>query len=273
MPFAKINGIEIYYETHGEGFPLIFISGFATHHLTWNAFIKPLQSQYRMILLDNRGAGQSSAPPPPYTIEMMAEDVVGLMDFLGIEKGGLVGSSMGTAIVQTIAKNFPERVVGGALIAPFARLPAASQLKSLTTGKLLAQKAPLELVIETVIPWLFSRDFVACEEKVAKRLEEMVNNPFPQKGEGFLGQMAALKAFDSRPFLSELTSPFLLIPGEEDLSTPLSCAQEIHEKLPNTILHSFPRVGYMVHAERQSEVLVVFPGNSYHYLTDLSGIF
>lgn len=255
MPFAKVNEIDLFYETVGSKNPVLFLSGFSTHHLTWTPFIEPFQKEFQLILPDHRGAGQSSSPPPPYTIETLARDAIALLDHLEVKKAHMVGSSMGTAIVQTISHLFPNRIDKGALIAPFPKLPEASLLKSEVTGKLLQAGAPMELVIETVIPWLFSRDFVSHPSKVIQKIEEMCKNPYPQPIEGFLGQIAALKAFDSSSFISTLDTDFLLLAGEEDLSTPLSCAEFLHKHLPSSTLHTFPRVGHMIHAERQEDVI------------------
>ena len=91
MAFAKINGINLYYELQGEGQPIVFVSGFATHRETWREFSNRLSANYKTLIFDNRGAGQSDAPPPPYSIEMMAKDTKDLMDHLGIEKVGKSG--------------------------------------------------------------------------------------------------------------------------------------------------------------------------------------
>jgi pimeloyl-ACP methyl ester carboxylesterase len=257
MPFAPVNGIKLYYEAYGKGRPLVFLSGFSTHHLTWQSFIEPLQDDFQLILLDNRGAGQTTAPASPYSIDTMADDTVALMDHLKLDVASMVGSSMGTAIIQTIAHRAPKRIDKGVLIAPFSKLPRTSLLKTMTTGKLLQAGVPLDLVIETVIPWLFSRDFVASPEKVSAKKEEMTKNPFPQSIEGFLGQMHALETFDSSQFIRQLEAKFLLIAGEEDLSTPFSCAQFLHEHLANSTLHPFSRMGHMAHAEKHGEVLAL----------------
>jgi pimeloyl-ACP methyl ester carboxylesterase len=257
MPFAPVNGIKLYYEAYGKGKPLVFLSGFSTHHLTWQSFIEPLQDDFHLILLDNRGAGQTTAPAPPYSIDAMADDTIALMDYLKLDVASMIGSSMGTAIIQAIAHRAPKRIDKGVLIAPFSKLPRTSLLKTMTTGKLLQAGVPLDLVIETVIPWLFSRDFVASPKKVSAKKEEMTKNPFPQSIEGFLGQMHALETFDSSPFIRQLEAKFLLIAGEEDLSTPFSCAQFLHEHLANSTLHPFSRMGHMAHAEKHREVLAL----------------
>lgn len=255
MPFVKVNDIDLYYEVHGKGKPLVFLSGFSTHHMTWQSYIEHFQDDFQMILLDNRGAGQTSAPKGEYTIEMMAADTIALLDHLEVKTASFVGSSMGTAITQMIAYQYPERIDKGALIAPFYKLPNASLLKIATTGKLMAAGVPIELIIETVIPWLFSRDFVAFPEKFQKKAEEMAKNPYPQTMDGFVGQFAALKNFNSSPFLSKIEADFLLLVGEEDLSSPLWDAEYLHQHLSSCILYPFPRVGHMAHVERQEEVI------------------
>lgn len=254
MPFAKVNDIEIYYEVHGEGPPLLCIPGFANYHKTWLPFIKLLSKQFQLVLLDNRGAGLSSAPSIPYSIEMLADDTIELMDHLGIENAYMVGSSMGCAIITTLALHHPEKLKKGVLISPFAKLPQTSLLKSLNAGKLLQAGAPLSLIIEGVIPWLYSNTFLSDPDKLNALIEEMKNNPHPQKAEGFRGQLAALGHFNIIDSLSEITSPFLLLAGEEDLSTPLYCAEEMELHLPHATLHSLPKMGHMAHHEMRKEV-------------------
>lgn len=257
MPFVKVNNLDLYYEVHGKGHPLVFLSGFSTHHKTWLSFVESFEDDFQMILIDNRGSGQTSAPKGAYSIEMMAEDTIALLDHLGVQKASFVGSSMGTAIIQMIAYHYPKRFDKGALIAPFHKLPNASLLKIATTGKLMAAGVPIELVVATAIPWLFSRDFVAFPEKFKGKAEEMANNPYPQTAEGFMGQFAALKEFDSSPFLSKLHGDFLLLAGEEDLSSPLWCTEYLQKHLKHSTLHSFPRVGHMAHVEKRDQVIAL----------------
>lgn len=255
MPFAKLNEIDLYYEVHGKGKPLVFLSGFSTHHMTWLSYIESFEKEFQIVLLDNRGAGQTTAPKTPYSIETMAADTIALLDHLNIEKASFVGSSMGTAITQTIGYKYPQRIDKGALIAPFHKLPKASQFKIATTGKLMQANVPIEIVIDTVLPWLFSNTFLSSTEKYQKKAEEMANNPYLQTPEGFAGQFEALKGFDSSPFLSEIEAPMLILAGEEDLSSPLWCAQYLYDHLKHATLHTFPHVGHMAHVERREEVI------------------
>lgn len=255
MPFAKLNGIDLYYEVHGKGKPLVFLSGFSTHHMTWLSYIEPFEKEFQMILLDNRGAGQTTAPKASYSIETMADDTISLLDHLNIERASFVGSSMGTAIIQTIGYKYPQRIDKGALIAPFHRLPNASQFKIATTGKLMQANVPIEIIIDTVIPRLFSDTFLQSPEKYQGKAEEMANNPHMQAAEGFSGQFEALRNFDSSSFLSGIEAPILILAGEEDHSSPIWCAQYLYDHLKHATLHAFPDVGHMAHVERREEVI------------------
>lgn len=254
MAFAKVNGIQVYYELKGEGEPVVFLSGFSTHHETWRYYSNLLSQTHQTLIFDNRGAGQTDAPPPPYSIEAMAEDTRALMDYLGMKQAYMVGSSMGTAIIQTLALRHPDKIKKGVLISPFAQLPRTSVMKSETVAKFLEAEVPLPLVIESVIPWLYSNEFLTDVDRARTKYEEMLSNPYPQKPEGYLGQLTALKAFDLRDQLQEIQTEMLLIAGAEDLSTPLYCSQLVKETLPHSTLEVFPRVGHMAHVEKRDQV-------------------
>lgn len=254
MSFVKANGINMYYELSGHGEPLIFISGFSTHHETWKAYSERFSTTYQTLIFDNRGSGQTDAPPPPYSIEMMANDTAALMDALDISCANMVGASMGAAIIQMFAFLFPKRIKKMALITPFAHLPRASLMKSEMVAKLLELKIPLPLIVENIIPWLYSDAFLSCPDRILSKIEEMTNNPYPQKPEGYFGQLSALQTFDLRGKITDIHTQALLVAGSEDLCSPLSCAQLMHEKLPHSRLKVFENSSHMLHIEKPEEV-------------------
>ena len=86
MPKIQVNDVSIYYETYGQGDPIVFISGLGSDHTGWKKVIASYAKQYQATILDNRGAGQSGGPNYPYTIEMMADDVASLVQILHKDK-------------------------------------------------------------------------------------------------------------------------------------------------------------------------------------------
>ena len=110
MPKAKIGEIQINYEEYGQGHPLVMILGLGQDLATWGLQISELSNHFRLILFDNRDSGKSSHCSETYTTETMAKDTLGLMDYLGIDKAHLLGTSMGGMIAQHVAMMAPERI-------------------------------------------------------------------------------------------------------------------------------------------------------------------
>ena len=110
MPTAKIGDIQIYYEDYGQGPPLIMILGLGQDIATWNFQISELSKHLRLIVFDNRDSGKSSRSSQNYITQIMAQDILGLMDHLGIDRTHLLGTSLGGMIAQQVALMAPERV-------------------------------------------------------------------------------------------------------------------------------------------------------------------
>lgn len=89
MPKAAVNGINMYYEVHGKGVPLVMIQGFAENHQAWFFQTPVFKKYHRVIIFDNRYIGRTDKSSEAYTIKTMAEDVIGLMDYLNIDKSHL----------------------------------------------------------------------------------------------------------------------------------------------------------------------------------------
>ena len=108
--YAPVNGIKIWYATFGTGAPVILLHGGLANANYWGNQARALQSRYRVIVMDSRGHGRSSRNAEPYGYDLMASDVVGLMDFLKIPKAAIVGWSDGAILGLDIAMHHPERV-------------------------------------------------------------------------------------------------------------------------------------------------------------------
>ena len=118
MPRLSVNGVELHYVEAGEGDPVLMIMGFGGDHLAWAFQVPALSERYRVITFDNRGVGQSSVPDAPYSTRLMADDAVGLLDALAIERAHLVGNSMGGRVALEVGLRTPERTDRIALLAP-----------------------------------------------------------------------------------------------------------------------------------------------------------
>jgi len=108
---AKVNDINIYYDVQGDGFPLVMVMGFLGNADCWDPRMLPvLSDKFKVIVFDNRGAGRTDISDKEFSIRLLAEDTVGLMDMLNISRAHVLGISMGGMIAQEVALNYPERV-------------------------------------------------------------------------------------------------------------------------------------------------------------------
>ncbi len=189
MPTMKINDITMYYEVRGDGIPVVLIPGIWSDLSGWKTTIPELSKKYRVIALDCRGAGRTDKPDAPYSIEMMADDVLHLMDALRIENAHLLGASMGSRVAQVIAMKYPERTRSLVL-----HVAAARQSMSLFKHFLV------------VITRLQLRDPHFFDKISA----------YPPTRESALRQFDALLAFDSRDWLGRIRAPTLVVNGTKD---------------------------------------------------------
>jgi 3-oxoadipate enol-lactonase len=116
VPPIAVNDVELYYESHGSGVPLVLLGGLGLDVSEMGMLIGPLADRFRVIAVDNRGAGRSAKPPGPYSIEQMAADVTGLMDRLDLPRTHLLGMSMGGRIAMALAEQMHSLIPGSRLV-------------------------------------------------------------------------------------------------------------------------------------------------------------
>ena len=129
MPKARVNGIDIHYIERGEGLPLLLVHGFQNSHFTFRPIIDRLAGRFRVLALDLRGHGDSDKPAGPYTIQTFADDVLGFLDALEIERADYLGQSMGGRTGTTLAypasrSPEPPHALGLFLWPALGRIPA-----------------------------------------------------------------------------------------------------------------------------------------------------
>jgi len=144
MPNVKLpTGVDLYYESHGRGEPLILVPSTAYSGEVWKPAQMPLAESLNLIIHDPRGCGRSVAKQNVYTIEQMAADIVALMDHLKISAAHLLGHSMGGRIALAATQNFPGRVKS-LIMAASGSGPAARPGSDCITG------LPHRLVVDLV---------------------------------------------------------------------------------------------------------------------------
>ncbi len=219
MAVASLNGTDIYYESHGRGEPLVLIAGYGCDHLFWSAMLDELAERFQVILFDNRGAGQTTDSGSLFNLETLADDTVALIKHLGLKQPHILGHSMGGAIAEIVGKKYPDNIRKLVILNSTAKFNTRT-LKTLKnfTNLVLANIA-LDLIIETSMPWFFSNEFLASPEHVARYIEAIKTNPYPQTVINQARQYNALVAFDAHTWAHEISVPTLLVAAEDDIVT------------------------------------------------------
>ena len=190
---APVNGVEIYYAEYGAGPPVILLHGGLANSDYWGNLIPALSPHYRVIVMDSRGHGRSTRDAQPYGYDLMASDVVGLMDYLKIQKADVVGWSDGAIIGLDIAMNHPDRI---------SRLFAFAANSTTAGLKPDIDKNPT---------------FAAFIERAGQEYRK--NSPTPDQYDAFLAQIGNMWA--SQPNwtaadLGRIETPVMIADGDHD---------------------------------------------------------
>ena len=264
MSTAKVDDINIYYEIHGKGEPLVLIYGYAGHSGLWFRQIPILSKKYRVIAFDNRGVGRSDKPDIPYTMAMMAKDIAGLLDIIGIDTAHIFGISMGGMIAQHFALNYPQRVIslilgctncGGV----HSIQPKPESMAALFDFERLAKMTPEE-VTRQAMPFCFSQEFIEknpdiVEKRIAKSLEYLT------PAHGATRQAAAIMGHDTYELLPKIKLPTLVIAGDNDRLVPVENSRILDSKIPKAdlvIIKGAGHVFFIEDAEESNKIVLDF---------------
>jgi len=110
MPQVHVNNIDLYYQVHGSGQPVVFIHGLGSSTRDWELQVAEFSKTFKVITFDLRGHGQSDKPPGPYSMRLFASDTAGLLQALGIESAYIVGLSLGGGVAFQLAIDAPALV-------------------------------------------------------------------------------------------------------------------------------------------------------------------
>jgi pimeloyl-ACP methyl ester carboxylesterase len=252
MPTAKVRDIEMYYEEHGHGDPLLCIMGFATDSTGWLLQTPAFAERHRTIVFDNRGVGRSDKPGGAYTIHEMADDAVALLDHLQIERADVLGLSMGGMIAQELVLRHPARVRKLVLAATFPEPDAATEEnRKVIFGQMggsiteegemkidFAAVNPL-MFFQHLLPLVFNPSFIQTElPKLMQLFSGALQYGFSI--EAILGQLQAVMAHKATDRLAHITAPTLVLTGDADRLIAPANSDVLAQTIPGAKLVTIP---------------------------------
>ncbi len=248
MPHTQCNGISVYYEVHGEGVPLILISGLGGDRTFWQPSIQVLSSHFQVVVFDTRGIGKTDAPTEPYSMTMFADDLACLMDTLHLEKAHILGFSMGGNIALAFAAKYPTRILHLIIAVSFATMNKQTRLFLDAVLSIYEHGASTKQMFELIAPWLFSVQFLSDPANAAF-LHYDENEPDQQPLYAWRNQYLAQQQFDGTSLLSAIKVPTLILAGEQDRLAHLQDSEILAQNIENAILEIIPHSGHLINYE------------------------
>lgn len=248
--YAESGGARIWYEDVGEGEPLVMIAGFGAEHSFWSRAPSLLKG-YRIVTLDNRGVGRTEYSGH-FDTSVQADDVIAVMDALGIEKAHILGWSMGSHIARNLAVRYPDRLVDLILIGTYIDRPARSQY---------VLDGTLRAVVEGRIPLRFFYMMVnvfCLTEGAFEVFEKEGREPPVPRGEedpqGLMDQLNAVGVNDTGARDVDIGVPTLIIHGAEDIMVPPSEGRKAAAAIEGSEYVELPGQGHRIPLKAYSAV-------------------
>jgi pimeloyl-ACP methyl ester carboxylesterase len=237
---ARLNGIDLHFEVHGEGAPLVLAHGYTASLEMWRDQVAPLSARYRLVIYDTRGHGKTTAPTSMDEYDMArhyAADLLALIDHLGIERGYAGGLSMGGMIAQELALRHPERVSAlllfdtGPGMSAMQRDPAVTQRFEQFRSMLntVARTQGMAAVIDAMRnngPWTMR----AGDGPLPPAIQRHIDGMRSMSVDGYLGGALAMREWNGTlDRLHEIAAPTLVLVGERD--NLLEPSRAIHSRI------------------------------------------
>ena len=223
---ASVNGIEMYYEIHGEGSPLILLHGFTGSTRSWRAHVGEFARHFRTIPVDLRGHGRSTNPPGEFTHRQAALDVFALVDHLGIERFKAMGHSSGGMILIHMATQQPERVEAMVLVGSTVYVPEQARAKQRQTT-----------VEDPNLDWERLREHHKHGDDQIRALITQFHD--------FADSYDDINF--TPPYLSTVSARTLIVHGDRDQFFPVSIPVEMYGAIPRSYLWIVPNGGHSPH--------------------------
>ena len=240
------NGIDINYLIEGEG-PWVTLShSLACNLHMWDEEAKRLSQRYKVLRYDTRGHGASGAPAGTYTLELLADDLHGLLKALGVKSTHFVGLSMGGMIGQTYALKYPGMFKSLALCDTTSRYPADAAGLWAERIKTVEAQGMEPLVESTLARW-FTAPFRKAHPEAVQKVAAMIRST---PVGGYVGCSHAIPKINLTARLKEIRCPAMVVVGKDDPGTPVAMAEEIHHALPGSKLVTIPSAAHLSNLEQ-----------------------
>ncbi|MDT7547008.1 MAG: hypothetical protein QOE99_3118 [Actinomycetota bacterium] len=249
MAFTTLaDGTQLYWEESGAGSPLLLIQGLGWSAEMWYSLVPQLEQTHRVIRYDARGIGRSDVPAGPYSIELMADDAIAVLQAAGLDRAHVLGVSLGGIVAQEVALRHPDAVTS--LILGCTHPGGAETVwPDPIVMEVLKSRAdmPFDEAVKAAVKYAYSDgcDPAVIEQDMKRRLD-LPTSPVGYEGQllGGLGYQGTL------PRLKGLTVQALVFTGDADQMVPPENSATLAEAIPDSTTVVIPGAGHVVFTEQ-----------------------
>jgi 3-oxoadipate enol-lactonase/4-carboxymuconolactone decarboxylase len=215
VAFASNNGVRLHWRWDGvaDAPPLVLLNSIGTDIALWDRALPYLTTRYRTLRIDTRGHGASDAPPGDYTLDLLASDVLAVMDAAGVQKAAVCGVSLGGMVAMALALKAPDRV--NALI-PTCTSASLDPAAFAARAKLTREQG-IAAAADVAIPRFFSETFISTSPAIVDSVRTAM---VAMSAAGYASCCMAISTMDLLSHLAKITAPTLVIAGNQDIATP-----------------------------------------------------
>lgn len=248
MPTAEVNGVKLSYSAQGDGEAVVLIGGFGGDINFYRTLIPILAKKYKVIVLDNRGAGATEYNGP-FRGQDMVDDVAALLDHLSVYRAHILGWSMGGHIAQEFAIQNPDRTQSLTLVSAYMRRPARSSYFMNGIVKAASEGADTDYIGMMINAFCFTTEYFEAKESRGSS----ISVPKNVSVNGLLHQLKALDEFDTRSRAGMIRSPTLSVHGLDDIMVEPRLGDELADQIEGCRRIRIPGVGHTIKPSLYSE--------------------
>jgi aminoacrylate hydrolase len=242
MPKVTVGDAHISYEVHGSGSPVFLVPGLGGVGSYWNPNIAAFSQRHQIIVHDHRGTGQSSRSLIRYSVDQMTDDLLAVMDHLGVAKAHLVGHSTGGAIGQTLAAKYPERLQSLVIYASWTKADPFFK-RVFEARRALLMKAGATAYVRSTAVFLYPDWWINENIAVLEEREQTTIPAFPP-AEIVASRIDAIVGFDRTADLPGIRTPTLVVCAKDDILTPPYFSRELARLIPGAGLIELEHGGH-----------------------------
>jgi 3-oxoadipate enol-lactonase len=246
MAKARINGIDVRYTVTGSG-PWVALShSLACRLEMWDEEVRRLSKRFTVLAYDSRGHGESSAPAIPYTLDMIADDIKGLLDHVGAKGTHWIGLSMGGVFGLATALKYPG-LFGSMVLADTSSRLSPEGIQAFRDRVAAVRAGGMEAMVQPTLKRWFKDSFREKQPALMARVAEWIR---ATPADGYIGTSAAIPTIDVTERLREIAVPCMALVGADDIAMPPAFSKILAERLPNCRLVEIADAGHLSNLEQ-----------------------